>query len=284
MRSFTPDFEMVSAPDLRSALDLLGGEGEWRPIAGGTDLMVLFNAGKLPWTQLVNVREIPELHGIEVTAQSVSIGAAVTYSQIRRHAVLEARFPLLCEAAGWTGGVSNQNRGTLGGNIVNASPAADSPPALLTYDAEVELASREGSRRVSYSDFHTGYKAMRMRTDELLVRIHLPLRDGGWRDYSRKVGTRRAQAISKLCLAASARVEGGVVRDIRIAMGSVAPFPLRCVATENALRGQPLNQQAIRVGGEALRAEISPISDLRSTAEYRSRVAANLLGEFLGTL
>ncbi len=283
MRSFTPDFEMVTAPDVPTALDLLSAGEGWRPIAGATDLMVLFNAGKLPFRKLVSIRRIAELRNIDVRADSVTLGAAVTYSQIRRDSTMQAQFPLLCAAASWTGGVSNQNRGTLGGNIANASPAADSPPALLTYDAELELVSREGSRRIPYRDFHTGYKAMRMRPDELILRIHLPVR-AGWRDYSRKVGTRRAQAISKVCLAASANVDRDVVADIRIAMGSVAPIPLRCFSAENALRGNRLSADSIGAACEAIRAEISPISDVRSTADYRSRVAANLLAEFLGGL
>ncbi len=283
MRSFTPDFEMVTAPDVPTALDLLSAGGGWRPIAGATDLMVLFNAGKLPFRKLVSIRRIAELRNIDVRADSVALGAAVTYSQIRRDSTMQAQFPLLCAAASWTGGVSNQNRGTLGGNIANASPAADSPPALLTYDAELELVSREGSRRIPYRDFHTGYKAMRMRPDELILRIHLPVR-AGWRDYSRKVGTRRAQAISKVCLAASANVDRDVVADIRIAMGSVAPIPLRCFSAENALRGNRLSADSIGAACEAIRAEISPISDVRSTADYRSRVAANLLADFLGGL
>jgi CO/xanthine dehydrogenase FAD-binding subunit len=275
---------MVTAPDLRTALDLLGTGDGWRPIAGGTDLMVLFNAGKLTFRRLVNIRQIPELRAINVAADSIAIGAAVTYSQIRCDPTMQTRFPLLCASASLTGGVSNQNRGTLGGNIANASPAADSPPASLVYDAELELASREGSRRIPYRDFHTGYKAMGIRPDEMIVRIHLPVRESGWRDYSRKVGTRRAQAISKVCLAASAKVDRDVVADIRVAMGSVAPIPLRCFQTENALRGNRLDAGSIKAACDAIRTEISPISDVRSTADYRSRVAANLLDEFLAGL
>ena len=284
MRSVAPDYELVPAPDLRSALDLLGSDEVWRPIAGGTDLMVLFNAGKLPWKRLVSVRDIPELRDITIAPDHIAIGAAVTYNQIRHNATLQSRFPLLCAAASWTGGISNQNRGTIGGNVVNASPAADSPPALLTYDAELELASRQGTRKLCYRDFHTGYKAMRIAQDELLVRINLPLREIGWRDYSRKVGTRRAQAISKVCLAASAKLRDGVIEDVRIAMGSIAPIPLRCVAAESVLRGKTADTFTISAACDALRAEISPITDVRSTLEYRSQVAANLLAEFLGGL
>jgi CO/xanthine dehydrogenase FAD-binding subunit len=282
MRSIAPDYDLVVAINLQSAIAHLGRD--WRPIAGGTDLMVLFNAGKLPWNRLVSIREIPELQKISIHKNHVEIGAAVSYSQIRRHDQLQYHFPMLCAAASWTGGISNQNRGTLGGNIMNASPAADSPPALLIYDADLELVSSQGSRTIPYRDFHTGYKTTRILPGELLVRIHLPLRGPGWRDYNRKVGARRAQAISKVCLAASIKLEDSLVADIRIAAGSVAPCPVRCFATERLLQGQPLNAETIAAARATICSEILPISDIRSTADYRSSVTANLLEEFLGAL
>ena len=139
MRSFVSDYDLIRVTDLANALEVLGTQEGWRPIAGGTDLMVLFNAGRLPYRRLMSIRDIPELRKIEVADTSVVIGAAVTYSQIRQSAILQTEFALLCTAASWTGGIANQNRGTLGGNIANASPAADSAPALLVYDAEVRL-------------------------------------------------------------------------------------------------------------------------------------------------
>jgi CO/xanthine dehydrogenase FAD-binding subunit len=257
---------------------MLGNGEGWRPIAGGTDLIVLFNAGTLPFRRLVSLRNLDELRNITVAETSVTIGAAVTYTEIQCHPVLQSEFPLLCQAASWTGGIANQNQGTLGGNIVNASPAADSLPPLLVHDAQIRLRSLTGSRSVPYRDFHLGYKVLAMRPDELLYGIELPRRTEAWRYHGRKVGARRAQAISKVAIAAGARVEGGRIRDVRLAFASVAPVPLRCVATEQAvaqLSGDPR---------KTLAAEIAPISDLRSTAEYRSRVAQNLLEEFLETL
>ena len=177
-----------------------------------------------------------------------------------------------------------QSRGTLGGNIANASPAADSPPALLAYGAEVELVSAGGSRRVAYADFHTGYKQTVMRADELIARVRLPRPPGGARHFYRKVGTRRAQAISKVCFAALAEVGGGVVREIRIALGSVAPVVLRCRRTEDILRGRAPGAESAAAALEEIAREIAPTDDLRSTARYRARVARNLLGEFLSSL
>jgi len=282
MRSFVPDYELRTATHLNDALDLLA-EG-WRPIAGGTDLMVLFNAGKLPYRKLVSIRRLPELTSIDEGDAEVSIGAAVTYTLIRQHPILREEFPLLCSAASWTGSIANQNRGTLGGNIVNASPAADSAPVLLVYDAELELISSYGTRRVSYRDFHLGYKKMQMRDDELLRSIHLPRKTGDWRHYSRKVGPRQAQAISKVCFAGIARLVKNVMEDIRIAAGSVAPVPLRCHTTESLLRGRPLSVRLIARAAKTISDEISPITDIRSTSDYRRTVTANLLADFLQSL
>lgn len=285
MRAYLPDYELKTPRDLSEALETLASEpGQWRPFAGGTDLMVLFEAGKLAHRRFVNIWNLPELRGVEVTTEHVTLGALVTYTEVQSHEVLRDEFPLLCRAASETGGLAIQNRGTLGGNIANASPAADSPPALLVYDAELELVSASGARWVSYKDFHTGYKQMLMRPDELLGRIRLPRATKGWQQYYRKVGTRKAQAISKVCLAGAAQVEQGRITDCRLALGSVAPVPLRCVKTEQFLRGQKLDEQVINGARAELAKEIVPIDDIRSTALYRSRVAANVLEDFLLTL
>jgi CO/xanthine dehydrogenase FAD-binding subunit len=254
MRSYVPMYDLLVARDLAHAMALLG-DG-YRPIAGGTDVMVLFEAGKLAHTRWVSIRSVEELRGIESTPDHVTLGALTTYTDIRCSAILNVAFPMLCEAAAQTGGIATQNRGTIGGNIVNASPAADTPPALLAYDAEVELTSPRGPRWIRYSEFHTGYKQMDLARDELLTRVRLPRRFAGWRHFYRKVGTRRAQAISKVCFAG---VRFG--DEMRIGLGSVAPVPLL-------------------VHGDVAR-QISPIDDLRSTARYRAQVVKNLLDQFL---
>src|SRR5229473_6929541 len=206
MRAYVPSYQLISPATLGEALDLLAEDNDaWKPFAGGTDLMVLLEAGKLPHTNYINIWNLPELRGIEVTDDHVWLGALTTYTEVQDNRVLREEFPMLCQAASETGGLAIQNRGTLGGNIVNASPAADSPPALLAYDAELELVSAKGSRTVPYHSFHTGYKQMGIRPDELLRAIRLPrFTNGasqGLTHYYRKVGTRKAQAIAKVCFA-----------------------------------------------------------------------------------
>src|SRR5467141_3088395 len=202
MRAYVPSYQLISPANLSEALNFLArAEGSWQPFAGGTDLMVLLEAGKLPHKNYLNIWNLSELRGIEVTDSRVTLGALTTYTEIQDHETLRAEFPMLCQAASETGGLAIQNRGTLGGNIVNASPAADSPPALLAYDAELELVSKEGERRIPYSQFHIGYKQMEIRPDELLRAIRLPRTTQGLKQYYRKVGTRKAQAISKVCIA-----------------------------------------------------------------------------------
>ena len=284
MRADVPPYQLITPPSLNDALTLIGNEpGVWKPFAGGTDLMVLLEAGKLPHHNYVNIWPLRELRGIDITDEHVTLGALTTYTEVQANDVLRREFPMLCQAASETGGLAIQNRGTLGGNIVNASPAADSPPALLAYDADIELVSSSGSRWLAYDSFHTGYKQMHIRVDELLSRIRLPRQTAELKHYYRKVGTRKAQAISKVCLAAVARIENGRLADTKIALGSVAPIVLRCKQTENALRGNELNDDTMKVARATLMSEIAPIDDVRSTASYRLRVAANLLVDFLKT-
>lgn len=285
MRAYLPDYELLAPRDLSAALALMAEEpGVWKPLAGGTDLMVLLEAGKLPHKKFLSLWRLDELRGFEVSPEAVSLGALTTYSQILREPVLQQEFPLLCRAAQETGGVATQNRGTLAGNIANASPAADSPPALLVYDAELEIVSARGSRRRAYHGFHRGYKQMDLAPDELIARLHLPRRQTPLRHYYRKVGTRKAQAISKVVLAGTADVEGGALRSVRIALGSVAPSVVRCTKTEEVLRGHRPDRATINAARAALAQEISPIDDFRSTARYRARVSQNLLEEFLLSL
>jgi CO/xanthine dehydrogenase FAD-binding subunit len=282
MRGNADLHDLVAPGTLGGVLELLAAEpGAWTPIAGGTELMVAFSAGRLAAPKLVSLWGIPDLRTIEVRPQCVVIGAAATFLDLRRHATIAAELPLLAKAASWIGSVANQARATLGGNLVNGSPAADSSPALLAYDAEIELISARGRRCVPYSEFHTAYKRNVLAADELLYAIHLPRRFARHVQYLRKVGTRRAMAIAKVALGATALLENGLVREIRLGAASLAPFPKRLLQTEAALLGRTITRDTIQSAHRALIAEVKPIDDIRSTADYRHRVAINLLDEFL---
>jgi len=285
MRAEPRDYQLVSPGTLQCVLSLLSSEpAQWLPIAGGTDVMVLYSAGKLPNKQLVNLSNIPELRQITVSPEEIRFGAACTYTDLRKHEILAREFPLLATAASWTGGIANQNRGTLGGNIANASPAADSLPALLVYDAELTLVSVRGQRRLRYCEFHKGYKQTALAPDELILDICLARRYSGYISHARKVGARKAQAISKVCLAALGKIAEGTVQDIHLALGSVAPVPLRLTETERAVTGKKVEPQLIESARRIVTQEIRPIDDIRSTARYRAAVAGNLVAEFLKKL
>jgi CO/xanthine dehydrogenase FAD-binding subunit len=285
MRGNPEAHTLVTPGTLAGVLDLLANEpGEWTPIAGGTELMVAYAAGRLSARKLVNLWGIPDLRFIETTPESIVIGAVSTFSDIRRCAEIATDFPLLAKSGTWIGSIANQSRATLGGNLVNGSPAADSSPTLLVYDAEIEMVSVRGTRRIVYHDFHTGYKQNALAADELLYAVYLPRRFSQHRHYVRKVGTRRAMAISKVALAGTALVEAGKVNEIRLAAASLAAFPTRLYRTEDALQGNVIDAGNIEAARTTLQAEILPIDDIRSTAEYRKCVAGNLLREFLTEL
>jgi CO/xanthine dehydrogenase FAD-binding subunit len=282
MRGNPQAHELIAPGNLAAVLELLAqAPGEWTPIAGGTELMVAHAAGRLDAKKLVSLWGIRDLRFIETRPESFAIGAATTFFDLRAHAELATELPLLAKSASWIGAIANQSRATIGGNLVNGSPAADSSPALLAYDAEVELISVRGTRRVAYSEFHTGYKRNVLAPDELLFSIHLPRRFARHRQYLRKVGTRRAMAIAKVALGATALLQDGVIAEIRLAAASLAPFPTRLYRAEAALLARSIAPETIQAARTALLAEARPIDDIRSTAEYRRRVGANLLEEFL---
>jgi CO/xanthine dehydrogenase FAD-binding subunit len=289
VRSDAADYNLSAPPTLQAVLTQLAAEpGRHALLAGGTELMVALNTGRLAHRSLLSIQHLRELRFIQVEADAVHIGAGTTFTDIRRNETIARDLPLLAKAASWTGSIANQNRGTLGGNICNASPAADTPPALLAYDATATLLSIRGERSVPYSDLHVGYKRTVLLPDELLYSVTVPRAYEGWRQYIRKVGTRNAQAISKVALAAVARVTGNKIEEVRIGAASLADRPVRCLAAESALTGRPVSsaklEETVRLARAALAGEAKPIDDIRSTAMYRSAVGANLLEEFVRSL
>ena len=286
MRSNVSQYDLIAPGSLAAVLSALADSpGELTPIAGGTELMVALGAGRLGTKKLVSLWGLQELRFVEVTDGAVTLGSGTTFTDLRRHPVIASDFPLLAQAASWTGSIANQNRGTLGGNCVNASPAADSPPALLVYEAELRLVSASGERTLPYDEFHLSYKKTALRPDEVLHSIRLKRNSGGYVSYARKVGTRNAQAISKVAIAALARVADGVIEEIRLGAASLRETPVRLAATEAALTGRRVAEvdlaATIAAARKALAGECHPIDDIRSTAKYRAAVAGNLVEEFL---
>ena len=286
MRANPAIYSLTAPPTLADLLSTLQEHpGKHTLIAGGTELMVAFNTGRLPPKPLLSLAHLPELRFIRQEPGCISLGAATTFTDIRRSEAISLQLPLLAQAASWTGSIANQNRGTVGGNIINASPAADTPPVLLVYGAELHLQSASGTRTVPYADFHHGYKRTALAPDEILHSISVPCDWPGYATYLRKVGTRNAQAISKVVLAgvAQSTVSGDSVTltDLRLATASLADRPIQLSATEATLLDGPVDASAIARAKFALIRETAPIDDIRSTAAYRSQVAANLLEEFL---
>jgi CO/xanthine dehydrogenase FAD-binding subunit len=285
MRSDVTQYDLIAPRSLDAVLQILADSPDrYTPIAGGTELMVALGAGRLQPGKLVSLWNLSELRFIEERPDAIILGAGTTFTDLRRSSLVARELPLLAQAASWTGSIANQNRGTLGGNIANASPAADSPPALLAYDATLTLVSTRGSRTMPYRDFHLGYKKTALAYDELLHSITILRNFSGYKTWIRKVGTRNAQAISKVAIAALARISNGIIEDIRIGAASLREVPARLTTTEQSLLGQPVMPETIAAARAAILTESCPIDDIRSTARYRAAVAANLLEEFLHTL
>jgi xanthine dehydrogenase small subunit len=233
-----------------------------------------------PPASLVDLWAIDALRGIAIDGGVLSIGALTTYTEIRRSGLCNEHVPALAEAAATIGAAQIQNRGTLGGNIANASPAGDTLPVLLAADAVFVLGSTRGEREVDAAEFWTGYRQTALLPDELVLRIRIPFVTDREMRF-RKVGTRRAQSISKVVLSVAWRstpaLSRGPWRDVRIALGSVAATPIRARATEAAIEGRAPNPETADLAAETLAGELAPIDDVRSTAEYRRLVAARIL-------
>jgi CO/xanthine dehydrogenase FAD-binding subunit len=268
MRSPISTFSLHRARSLTDALRVLRATPETVPIAGCTDVYVALEFGAPPATRYLDLWPLAPLRRIALRDGVLSIGALATFTSLIRSRLVRARLPMLVAAAREVGGAQIQNRGTIGGNIANASPAGDTLPVLAAADAVVVLRSLDGERRVPFDAFYTGYRASVRKPDELVVAIEIPPVDG--RQWFRKVGTRAAQAISKVVMA------GVRSESPRLAFGSVAATVVRARRTEGTLASGASLDQAARV----LAGEIRPIDDLRSTAEYRSEVAVNLLRAF----
>ena len=277
--------QAVSPTSLDAALHHLAEAPDLRPVAGCTDLLVTDRIRRARMDRVLNLLSIPELDGIREispdgagagagTGGGLEIGATTTFTALRRSQEIRDGWPALAEAAGVIGGWQIQNRATVGGNVCNASPAGDSLPVLLALGATVRIAGPRGRREVPYDDFHTGYRRTALEPGEIVTGFHLPAEtrsapERGVLQRFRKVGTREAQAISKVVVALIAHVDAGSIRELRLAAGSVAPTPVRLHAAEEAAADQPVTAATADRVAEAAAAAVTPIDDVRSTADYR---------------
>jgi carbon-monoxide dehydrogenase small subunit/xanthine dehydrogenase small subunit len=254
----------------------LHAEGGRRPLAGGTDALVERAAGVPGAGRYLDLGALAELRGIRVEDRSLVLGAATTYAELRRSPLVAEHAPVLAEMAAEVGAVQIQGRGTIGGNIATASPAGDSLPVLFALDAEIVVGGARGERTVPAAAFFPAYRRTALGPDELILRIRVPIVPHRTVAF-RKVGTRRAQSISVVVLAVAWRWEDGTWHDARVALGSVAPTPIRARATEATLEGASPTAEVAALAAATLAAEIAPIDDVRSTAEYRRAVAGRIL-------
>jgi CO/xanthine dehydrogenase FAD-binding subunit len=276
---------VVSPRSLGEAYGLLA-EQRHRALAGGTDLQVQLTGeiGPAP-DRVLDLWRLDELRGIRTAGGFLELGALTTYTDLRRSPACHEHVPALVEAAATIGAAQIQNRGTIGGNVMNASPAGDTLPVLLALDATMVVGSTRGEREIAASDFWPAYRRTAARPDELLVRLRIPLVADRTQRF-RKVGTRRAQAISKVVVAAAWQGDavdaaGAVRHHVRIALGSVAPTPIRMTAVEALLEARRWDGGLVDAAVAVLAASIAPIDDVRSTAAYRRAAAGRVVRRIL---
>lgn len=270
--------EYLRPRSIDEAIAARAAHPDWMVLAGGTDLMVNAPRRAEP-AGIIDLWRVPGLGGIGRTDGAIAIGAGTTYREIADHPEVAMALTPLALAAREVGALQIQARATIGGNIGTSSPVGDGLPPLLALDAELELGSPRGRRRVPYREFCTGYRTTALAADELIVAVHVPVPAAGTLLRWRKIGTRRAQSISKVMGAAAIELHDGFVTAARVALGAVADRPIRIAAVEAAVVGQPLGR-AGDAARAALAGAIEPITDVRSTADYRLDVAANLVSRF----
>lgn len=282
MKAFVPDYNIESPDSLSQLLHELSADPKkWKLFAGGTDLMVLFESGKLQHKNFLDISRINELKGIKESASELSIGAAVTYSELQKDPIIKIEFPIIAQAGKLTGAKAIQNRGTIGGNIANASPAADTPPALLAYGAKLEITSKKGTRQIAYAGFHKDYKKMDLASDEIIAAVILPRGQNWTHHYYKKIGTRAYQSISKVAVSAVAKIESNRIIAVKIGLASVAAYPSLATSLEQYLIGKNISEVEANQVKTLLAKAYNPIDDIRSTASYRKRILENVVLDFL---
>lgn len=278
--------KFLTPKNLDEALRLVSKHPNYNILAGGTDICVQMNGGFIRPEGLINIWGLDELRKISESGDFVEVGALTTHTEIINSPLVKNHLPALAEACMSIGGRQIQNRGTIGGNVMNASPAGDTMPVLLAYDAEVEAASMKGRRWIRFQGFYEGYRKTALAAGEIVTRFKIPKAASGERSAFLKIGTRKALAISKVMGCFRINVGEGLrplleVQSAAIAFGSVAPTPVRLPKAEKFLVGKKLTEDVVEKLCEIAVSEVQPIDDIRSTALYRSRISGILLKRFL---
>lgn len=282
MRGDARSMTLLRPRSVEEALDLYAANPGAVPLAGGTDFMVAWNAGEANGRTILDLSRLAAWKRIGLTRTGVRIGSLVTHRELQIHPSIRKRLPLLVEACATIGGGQIQARGTLGGNIANASPAGDTFPPLAVYEARVRLRSARESRTLPFLEVFTGVKKTALAEGELIDSIEIDFPRSPSRENFRKVGTRAASAISKTVAAGLLWLSSdGRIREVRFALGSMAPTVRRLASVENLLAGKKPTARLVEEAAALLENDVSPIDDLRSTRAYRLEVSKNLLRAFL---
>lgn len=275
-----PAFDYQSATDTQSALESLGMQpARTHVLLGGTDLFVQMRAGSIAPTEIIDLKRIPELAAIDFDGdKGLSIGAAATMNTVARHPDVEANFPLLVQALETVASYQLRSRATIGGNLCNASPAADSAPALLVLESQLTLESKDGQRNLALKDFFKGPGETTMKPGEILTRIHVPLPPAGWKGRYLKLGRNTSGDLAIVGVAVLGYPDRQAASGFRfrVALASVAPTPLRVYEVEDLLEGMELSNGSIEDAARKAQSLAKPISDARSSAEYRSAMVYEL--------
>ncbi len=278
-----PEFDLLQPRSLPEALEMLAAQGEGAlPLAGGTNLVVDLRSGRRRPSLLVDISHLDELRAIRREGGMLVVGGGATIAQILDEPLIAEYAPSVREAAQVFANPLVRNRATVGGNLVDGSPAANMPPPLLVLDAEVELSSRDGRRTMPLDDFLRGVRQTARRPDELLTAVRWAIPAPGSATAFYKVGLRKSDAIAVVAVAVLVEQDAaGVCRKARIALGSVAPRVIRAREAESALEGYPLTEERVAEAARLAAAATSPISDIRASAAYRWQVSESLVRRLL---
>jgi carbon-monoxide dehydrogenase medium subunit len=281
-----PIKEYFRPTSLEESIELLAASsGSVKILAGGTDLLMQIWEHASPETRLVSLRDIEALRKINQNGEGeVFVGAMVKHAEVAGDPLLNRYFPALAEASGLVGSPSTRNMGTIGGNICNASPSADTAPPLLAYDAKVVIRSFSGETQAAIEDFFTGPSTTRLKKGQIVKGFILKPRSGLIAAYE-KLGIRKAMEIAIVNACVSILIDQSrFCSEIRIALGAVAPMPIRAKGAERVLKGRKITHDLIRKAAEAAMDEATPISDIRASAGYRMKMIGVLLRKMISDL